>query len=423
MFNDIKQRFTAILVISFLLLGGSFVFALAQESATSDDIAVLQEQVNVLLAQIEDLKTKIADLKSKQGKLRVELSETKLELRTQLRDGLSGKEIEILQAFLATDPDIYPKALITGYFGPLTAQAVKNFQKKQGIEQVGEIGPKTRAAINDILGVEESNQEGVPDHKYRICHNAGPHGKIVIITVGIPATVAHIVNHGDTYGFCEDDGDAEVLPACSDEIDNDGDGLVDTKDPACHTDGDGGNPNSYDPNIDSENQKPTIALIGDDPLILAFGVTFTDPGAEANDPEDGDITSDIVTGGDTVDTKTAGSYTITYNVEDFEGLPADEVTRVVTVSENQKPTIILLGDDPIELTVGDTFADPGAEANDPEDGDITSDIVTGGDVDTSTVGTYTVTYNVTDSKGLSADEVTRVVSVTDDDPGNIFNEF
>ena len=34
-------------------------------------------------------------------------------------------------------------------------------------------------------------------------------------------------------------------------------------------------------------------------------------------------------------------------------------------------------------------------------------------VDTSVIGTYTVTYNVTDSSGNAATEVTRVVNVVD----------
>ncbi len=52
---------------------------------------------------------------------------------------------------LATDPEIYPEGLITGYFGPLTRRAVKRFQKIAGIEQVGVVGPKTLSKINELL--------------------------------------------------------------------------------------------------------------------------------------------------------------------------------------------------------------------------------------------------------------------------------
>ena len=47
--------------------------------------------------------------------------------------------------------------------------------------------------------------------------------------------------------------------------------------------------------------------------------------------------------------------------------------------------------------MGDTFTDPGATATDDLDGDLTSSIITTGTVDTSTVGTYTLTYSVSDS--------------------------
>lgn len=79
---------------------------------------------------------------------------------------------------------------------------------------------------------------------------------------------------------------------------------------------------------------------------------------------------------------------------------------------NTAPVITVTGANPLNLTVGDTYTDPGATATDSEDGDLTGSIIVGGDtVDTNTVGTYTVTYNVTDSGGLSATEQNRTVIV------------
>ena len=51
---------------------------------------------------------------------------------------------------------------------------------------------------------------------------------------------------------------AEVAgtPACSDGIDNDGDGKIDAKDPGCHSDNNANNPDSYNPNDTSEVDKP-----------------------------------------------------------------------------------------------------------------------------------------------------------------------
>ncbi len=78
---------------------------------------------------------------------------------------------------------------------------------------------------------------------------------------------------------------------------------------------------------------PVITLVGDATMNVTVGDTFTDPGVTASDDTDGDITANVVVAGDTVDTNTAGTYVITYNVSDAAGNAATEVTRTVVVSE------------------------------------------------------------------------------------------
>ncbi len=78
---------------------------------------------------------------------------------------------------------------------------------------------------------------------------------------------------------------------------------------------------------------------------------------------------------------------------------------------NHAPVITLLGNNPATTTVGSIYNDAGATAQDQEDGDITSHIVVSGTVATSTIGSYTLTYNVSDSQGLPATPVTRLVNV------------
>ena len=63
------------------------------------------------------------------------------------------------------------------------------------------------------------------------------------------------------------------------------------------------------------------------------------------------------------------------------------------------------------IEVGSTFTDPGATALDAGDGDLTSSIVVSGSVDTSTIGNYTLTYNVSDASGNAAVPVRRKVAV------------
>ena len=75
------------------------------------------------------------------------------------------------------------------------------------------------------------------------------------------------------------------------------------------------------------------------------------------------------------------------------------------------PVITLNGDASVTIEVGSPYNDPGATATDNYDGDLTAPIVVVSNVDTSTVGNYTVTYNVTDTSGNAATEVTRTIIV------------
>lgn len=88
----------------------------------------------------------------------------------------------------------------------------------------------------------------------------------------------------------------------------------------------------------------------------------------------------------------------------FEGVQSGDV-------DTTKPVITLIGTSSLVIDQGSVYSDAGATASDDTDGDITSSVVTVNPVDTSTLGTYTVTYNVSDAAGNAADEVTRTVVV------------
>jgi hypothetical protein len=49
-----------------------------------------------------------------------------------------------------------------------------------------------------------------------------------------------------------------LAPQCSNTIDDDGDGLIDTLDPACHSDGNAGNSATYDPLDNDEWSTPPL---------------------------------------------------------------------------------------------------------------------------------------------------------------------
>jgi len=72
------------------------------------------------------------------------------QITQQMSVGARGEQVKLLQAILAKDPAVYPEATVSGYYGPLTARAVKLFQKKYGIAQLGVVGPQTIKKLNEI---------------------------------------------------------------------------------------------------------------------------------------------------------------------------------------------------------------------------------------------------------------------------------
>ena len=164
-----------------------------------------------------------------------------------------------------------------------------------------------------------------------------------------------------------------------------------------------------------KNTAPTITLSGESSVSLDYGASYIDSGASAFDIADGDITSRIIVD-NPVNTLLSNTYNITYNVTDFAGVAAPEVTRTVTVGGNTKPVISLIGQNQLTINMGTEYIDDGATAIDAEEGDLTSSIVTVNPVNTGVAGNYYVSYNVQDSVGEFADEVTRLVRVKNDPP-------
>ena len=167
-------------------------------------------------------------------------------------------------------------------------------------------------------------------------------------------------------------------------------------------------------NVTADTTPPVITLLGSTPVNIELGSTYTDAGATAADNIDGDITANIVTV-NPVNPDLVGTYSVTYNVSDAAGNPAAEVSRTVNVTADTTPPVItLLGSTPVNIELGSTYTDAGATAADNIDGDITANIVTVNPVNPDLVGTYSVTYNVSDAAGNAAAEVSRTVNVTAD---------
>jgi len=90
--------------------------------------------------------------------------------------------------------------------------------------------------------------------------------------------------------------------------------------------------------------------------------------------------------------------------------------RVVKVkSQNTEPPVIFLnGQEQIDIKLGMLYTELGAIANDNQDGDLTSQIIISGFVDTDKLGTYYISYKATDSDGNQSQKI-RTINVVKHD--------
>lgn len=156
---------------------------------------------------------------------------------------------------------------------------------------------------------------------------------------------------------------------------------------------------------------PILQLTGSNPQTVECCGSFVDPGATAFDIDFGDLTSAIAVTG-SVDAHTVGAYALTYTVS--SPYTTTTVTRTVNVVDTTPPALTLAGANPMTVELGSFFVDPGATASDTCAGDLSNWILVSGAVNTSAVGTYQVTYTVSD--GYNTTAVTRFVNVVDTTP-------
>jgi ketopantoate hydroxymethyltransferase len=177
-----------------------------------------------------------------------------------------------------------------------------------------------------------------------------------------------------------------------------------------------GNTHEVTITIETDNTAPVITLLGSNPQAIEVFDSYIEQGATADDARDGNLTTSIVIDSSIVDTNVLGNYPVTYTVSDIVGNVA-QVNRTVGVIDTTAPVITLIGSDPQQVEFNTSYVEQGATASDNYDGDLSASIVINSSaIDVNTIGNYTVTYDVIDSSGNPAIQVTRTVEVIDSTP-------
>ena len=165
---------------------------------------------------------------------------------------------------------------------------------------------------------------------------------------------------------------------------------------------------------------PIITLFGNTTMWYESAVDWMDPGYYAFDTLDGNITSKVdITGTVDVWAPSGTPFELYYNVKDRAGNAAVERTRHVTMLDTIPPVITLKGASTMSHEGATPWVDPGWTAWDNLNGDLTNQVVVGGNPVNvmSPVGTtFTITYNVHDVAGNKAEERTREVYIVDTTP-------
>lgn len=147
---------------------------------------------------------------------------------------------------------------------------------------------------------------------------------------------------------------------------------------------------------------PRITLIGPSEVFFNVDDIYIEYGYTATDVDGNDVSSLVRRDTSTLNMGKEGSYQISYVAVDRKGVKSDAVYRTVNVGNAFAPEITISGSNPLLLKLNGEFTQPSATAMAYDGTDLSDSIqVNAESVDTTKVGTYIVSYTVTDSSGVT----------------------
>lgn len=132
-----KYIYTGITTLLFL---GAVLAPHAHAETTTTSVTVL-EHIKVLMAKLEELKKQISIVRG----------EMKDVIKDGLSEGMTDASIRDVQELLATDPTLYPEGKVTGFFGPMTKEAIKRFQARHNLQVTGVVDTETKKLLEEYF--------------------------------------------------------------------------------------------------------------------------------------------------------------------------------------------------------------------------------------------------------------------------------
>ncbi len=120
----------------------------------------------------------------------------------------------------------------------------------------------------------------------------------------------------------------------------------------------------------------------------------------------------------TVNMRVPGNYVLTYSARDA-AQNVGSANRTVTVQDTRAPSITLNSPTTMPVECASPFVEPGYSAADSCYGNLTSSVVVDGTVNTVVVGSYPLTYRLTDPSGNVASPKVRNLNVRDTTPPTV----
>ena len=163
---------------------------------------------------------------------------------------------------------------------------------------------------------------------------------------------------------------------------------------------------------------PVITLEGSTTISITIGTAYQEQGATALDDKDGTV--EVSIDNSALDTSSVGVYQVIYTATDKVGNSAEKARSVNVILEPDTTAPELeIGSETMTIIKNATYTEPDVSATDDIDGVLL--VTSSGEVDTSTVGTYTITYSVSDAAGNEASK-TRTVKVILSEVGQLLED-